>query len=53
MHAARRGNAVLGCPYEGAVRPEKIGELSAALLKLGCYEVKARPVPHSAGRTNG
>jgi hydroxymethylglutaryl-CoA lyase len=29
----------LGCPYEGEVPPEKVLEVSARLLDLGCYEV--------------
>ncbi|HVT44004.1 MAG TPA: hydroxymethylglutaryl-CoA lyase [Thermoanaerobaculia bacterium] len=29
----------LGCPYEGAVAPEKVLEVTARLLDLGCYEV--------------
>ncbi|HEY2324151.1 MAG TPA: hydroxymethylglutaryl-CoA lyase [Thermoanaerobaculia bacterium] len=28
-----------GCPYEGDVAPEKVLEVSARLLDLGCYEV--------------
>jgi hydroxymethylglutaryl-CoA lyase len=28
-----------GCPYEGAVAPEKVLEVTARLLDLGCYEV--------------
>lgn len=28
-----------GCPYEGEVPPEKVLEVSARLLDLGCYEV--------------
>lgn len=28
-----------GCPYEGAVAPEKVLEVAARLLDLGCYEV--------------
>lgn len=28
-----------GCPYEGEVAPEKVLEVSARLLDLGCYEV--------------
>jgi hydroxymethylglutaryl-CoA lyase len=28
-----------GCPYEGDVPPEKVLEVSARLLDLGCYEV--------------
>src|SRR5260370_17554710 len=28
-----------GCPYEGEVAPEKVLEVCARLLDLGCYEV--------------
>src|SRR5689334_11278586 len=28
-----------GCPYEGEVPPEKVLEVTARLLDLGCYEV--------------
>ncbi len=28
-----------GCPYDGEVAPEKVLEVSARLLDLGCYEV--------------
>jgi isopropylmalate/homocitrate/citramalate synthase len=29
----------LGCPYEGKVAPEKVGELGEILLRMGCYEI--------------
>jgi len=32
-------SCALGCPYEGAIEPEKVLEVSARLLDLGCYEV--------------
>jgi hydroxymethylglutaryl-CoA lyase len=32
-------SCVLGCPYEGEVKPEKVAEVAAALLGMGCYEV--------------
>ena len=32
-------SCVLGCPYEGDVRPEKVAEVAAALFDMGCYEV--------------
>jgi len=32
-------SCVLGCPYEGEVKPEKVAEVAAALLEMGCYEV--------------
>lgn len=28
-----------GCPYEGAIAPEKVLEVTARLMDLGCYEV--------------
>lgn len=28
-----------GCPYEGAVDPKAVGQISAALFDMGCYEV--------------
>jgi hydroxymethylglutaryl-CoA lyase len=32
-------SCVVGCPYEGDVRPEKVAEVAAALQDMGCYEV--------------
>ncbi|GGB37298.1 hydroxymethylglutaryl-CoA lyase [Tistrella bauzanensis] len=32
-------SCVLGCPYEGEIAPEKVAEVSKALLDMGCYEV--------------
>ncbi|MGZ8709853.1 MAG: hydroxymethylglutaryl-CoA lyase [Thermoanaerobaculia bacterium] len=32
-------STAMGCPYEGEVAPEKVLEVSARLLDLGCYEV--------------
>src|SRR5579885_73822 len=32
-------SCVLGCPYEGKIAPEKVGELGEALLRMGCYEI--------------
>ncbi|MBX3709187.1 MAG: hydroxymethylglutaryl-CoA lyase [Gammaproteobacteria bacterium] len=32
-------SCVLGCPYEGKVMPEKVGELGEILLRMGCYEI--------------
>jgi hydroxymethylglutaryl-CoA lyase len=32
-------STALGCPYEGHVPPEKVLEVCARLLDLGCYEV--------------
>jgi isopropylmalate/homocitrate/citramalate synthase len=46
MHALQEGMRVrgyvstaFGCPYEGDVPPEKVLEVCARLLDLGCYEV--------------
>lgn len=32
-------SCVLGCPYEGAVAPGKVREVSAAMWQMGCYEI--------------
>jgi len=32
-------SCVVGCPYAGAVAPEKAAEVAAALYAMGCYEV--------------
>ncbi|WP_237059324.1 hydroxymethylglutaryl-CoA lyase [Microbulbifer sediminum] len=32
-------SCVLGCPYEGDIAPEKVAEVSAELLEMGCYEI--------------
>jgi hydroxymethylglutaryl-CoA lyase len=32
-------SCVLGCPYEGEVRPERVADVAAALYDMGCYEV--------------
>lgn len=32
-------SCVLGCPYQGAVEPEKVLEVSQRLLDMGCYEI--------------
>ena len=32
-------SCVVGCPYEGAVAPQKVAEVAATLLEMGCYEV--------------
>jgi hydroxymethylglutaryl-CoA lyase len=32
-------SCVLGCPYEGDVKPGKVAEVAAALFDMGCYEV--------------
>jgi hydroxymethylglutaryl-CoA lyase len=45
--AARKANVrvrgyiscVLGCPYEGAIAPQKVAEVARALVDMGCYEI--------------
>ena len=32
-------SCVLGCPYEGAISPEAVADVTGALLDMGCYEV--------------
>jgi len=32
-------SCVLGCPYEGAVKPQRVADVAAALYEMGCYEV--------------
>lgn len=32
-------SCVLGCPYEGEIKPEKVAEVSRLLIDIGCYEV--------------
>ncbi|MEM1153502.1 MAG: hydroxymethylglutaryl-CoA lyase [Pseudomonadota bacterium] len=32
-------SCVLGCPYEGDVKPDAVNQVCAALLEMGCYEV--------------
>lgn len=32
-------SCVLGCPYEGEVKPQRVAEVAQALLELGCYEI--------------
>jgi hydroxymethylglutaryl-CoA lyase len=32
-------SCVVGCPYEGAVAPEKTAEVARRLFEMGCYEV--------------
>ena len=32
-------SCVLGCPYEGAVKPAKVAEVALRLYELGCYEI--------------
>jgi isopropylmalate/homocitrate/citramalate synthase len=32
-------SCVLGCPYEGEVKPERVAHVAHALFEMGCYEV--------------
>src|SRR5687767_746182 len=32
-------SCVLGCPYEGEIKPERVADMAAALYEMGCYEV--------------
>jgi hydroxymethylglutaryl-CoA lyase len=32
-------SCVLGCPYEGEVKPQRVAEVAQALLEMGCYEI--------------
>ena len=32
-------SCVLGCPYEGAVNPDRVAEVAARLRDAGCYEI--------------
>jgi hydroxymethylglutaryl-CoA lyase len=32
-------SCVVGCPYEGDVKPQKVADMAAALYDMGCYEV--------------
>ncbi|HEX7951787.1 MAG TPA: hydroxymethylglutaryl-CoA lyase [Burkholderiales bacterium] len=32
-------SVVLGCPYEGEVKPQAVAEVAQQLLDMGCYEV--------------
>ena len=32
-------SCVVGCPYEGEVRPQKVADFAAALHDMGCYEI--------------
>jgi hydroxymethylglutaryl-CoA lyase len=32
-------SCVLGCPYEGAIAPEKVAEVALMLSEMGCYEI--------------
>jgi len=47
MEAAKANNikvrgyvsCVVGCPYEGAVPPEKVAQVAAKMYDMGCYEI--------------
>ena len=32
-------SCVLGCPYEGEVKPERVADVAGALFDMGCYEI--------------
>lgn len=32
-------SCVVGCPYEGPIRPEKVSQVCQAMLDMGCYEI--------------
>ncbi len=32
-------SCVVGCPYEGSIKPQKVAEVAGALYDMGCYEV--------------
>lgn len=32
-------SCVLGCPYEGQIKPEAVASVTGELLRMGCYEV--------------
>jgi len=32
-------SCVLGCPYEGEVKPQRVADVAGALYDMGCYEV--------------
>jgi hydroxymethylglutaryl-CoA lyase len=32
-------SCVLGCPYEGEIKPERVAGVAGALYEMGCYEV--------------
>jgi hydroxymethylglutaryl-CoA lyase len=32
-------SCVVGCPYEGAIKPQKVAEVAGALYDMGCYEI--------------
>jgi hydroxymethylglutaryl-CoA lyase len=32
-------SCVLGCPYEGEIRPDRVADVASSLYEMGCYEV--------------
>ena len=32
-------SCVVGCPYEGEIRPEQVADVAQQLLAMGCYEI--------------
>lgn len=32
-------STVIGCPYAGAIKPEKVAKVASKLLDMGCYEI--------------
>lgn len=32
-------STVIGCPYEGPIKPQAVASVTAKLLELGCYEI--------------
>ncbi|HEU4350489.1 MAG TPA: hydroxymethylglutaryl-CoA lyase [Burkholderiales bacterium] len=32
-------SCVLGCPYEGEIKPDKVADVAGALYDMGCYEI--------------
>lgn len=32
-------SCVVGCPYDGEVKPQQVAKVCEALFKLGCYEI--------------
>ncbi|MCK1360321.1 hydroxymethylglutaryl-CoA lyase [Bradyrhizobium sp. 199] len=32
-------SCVLGCPFDGEIKPKAVAELASALFELGCYEI--------------
>ena len=32
-------SCVVGCPYEGSIKPDKVAHVAKTLLDMGCYEI--------------